>query len=276
MNFRPSLRFFAAALLAASSALPAWAAETPALAAEVMELCGINRSLAEIGPQVELQIVQMPKQLPDNEHQALLAAMRSSFTGKAVAAHVAPQIAAMTPEELRSVRDWCGSTLGRKITAEEQRSSSPEAQAALGGFIEALKTKPAKPSRMAIIERIEKASAVVPVAIAMIDGVGTGVATGANAALPAEQRRSAEAIENDFARSRAGLKAVITPLMRGVLLFTYQRLSDKELERYAHMMESAAGRALSAAFSSGYIAGMSEAARNVGIDIVRRLNPKGA
>lgn len=272
---RPApLRLVVAALAAGALAQPLGAAEPADLAARVMESCGVNRTLAAIGPQVAQQVAQMPPTLPAELREALAAAMQAAFTTKLMSAHVAPRMAALSSEELAAMRDWCASPLGRKVTAEELRASGSEAEAALADYIEALQKKPAKAARVKLAERIEKASAAVPVALAMLEGVAAGVASGANAALPAERRRPAADIEAELAQQRAGLQAAVAPFMRAVILFSYERLSDRELERYVRVLESPAGRAFSAAFSAGYLAGMQAAAQAVGAEIVQRLDPR--
>lgn len=269
-----SLRLLSCCLITVFlAAPPARAASPEKLAGEVMALCGINRSLAEVDRQVAQQAEQLPPALPAQARAALLGALRQAFTARAILASVKPRIAALDAGELSLIRDWCASPLGRRITAEELRASGPEADAALAAYVESLKAKPPAAARLELIERIEKASAAVPVATAMLEGIATGVAHGANTALPAERRQAPAAIDGQLAEAGARLREGVAEFMRVVMLFSYDRITDAELAQYVRLLESPAGRAFSAAYSAGIIHGMSEAARRVGAEMVRRLEP---
>lgn len=268
-----SLTVFPVLLLALACAT-ADAAGPDSSPASLLEVCGVNAGMSELDKQVANGSKTLPAGIRPELKDAIASALRGAGFAKAVSARVSRQVAEMSADELAAVHAWCNSPLGRKITKEELRLSRPNAEAALAAYAQSIRDKPPSAVRTTLVERISKASAAVPVTVAIFEGIGLGIASGMNATVPEERRRPAEDLERDLAPQHARIESGVAAYMQVALHYTYARLRDEDLARYAELLESPAGRAFSAAIATGYIEGMISASRQVGVEIARNLDRK--
>src|SRR5437763_1747281 len=88
----------------------------------------------------------------------------------------------------RGMAAWFRSRLGRKVTALEIAASKAEAGPKLAAFAAALKTSPARPARVELVQRLEWVTGASQETTDLALAVAGSIARAAAATAPAERR----------------------------------------------------------------------------------------
>lgn len=212
---------------------------------EVLELSGMRKqveqlpALVQMGTSQNPSIAKLSPQELANVQQAIAESFQPQWLYEAVKAHVQQ---AYNAERFALLLKWYWSRLGWKISQLEIEASTPQGMQKMQQFAAQLSQKPALPGRLALIRRLEHATDATALHMEMVVSMFQGMAKGLAAALPPEKRLKPGEFEKLTSKMKAQLQRDLPGQVRLMMLFTYQSLSDEDLNAYLTFLESESGR----------------------------------
>ena len=223
---------------------------TTTLATEFMTLSGLD-----------LQIQQMPKQymtlvdmffngieqgghrIPGKMKRMVRQNFQDALKAERLQEEIRHRLDQDLPEQVaKPALDWLHTDLGKKITALETETDSPESVLQQAAFAIQLQNEPPSPARMGLTRRLEAASGASDHAVEGWETVtvALGIVMAANTGLGLPD--SKEAVRERLAKMRPTMKNLLLQASLRHILYTYRTLTDDELGRYVEFLESDAGR----------------------------------
>ena len=145
----------------------------------------------------------------------------------------------MSLDEIQQVLSWLASPLGKRVVAMEISASQPDTMMKM---FEVYKTEQARPGRLERIQRIDEAvlskerTKDLMVNIQVFFGMAMAAESGAM------QRVSYGQTRYNMEQAMAPMWGELDQVVTMMYLFTYQGLSDAELDQYVEFTESPVGR----------------------------------
>ncbi len=221
--------------------------------------------------QIELIPAQVKAGIRDSARQGvpmdvviqdkLVGALDTQSLNQSVQEHM---IEEMSFAEIEQVLLWLESPLGKRVVAMEVRASQPDTMLKMFKVFE---TERDRPGRMARIHRIDEAvlskERTKDLMINMQTFFGMAMAAESGAAQLASYGQTRYNIERAMAPMWGELEQVVTMMY----LFTYQGLSDTELDQYIEFTESPIGRK----YNQVLYEGLSHAFSNAGKSLRQSL-----
>jgi hypothetical protein len=173
----------------------------------------------------------------------------------------------LSAEDVKQAIAWLDSPEGKKITALEKEASTPEKMQALPGFVQKLQKEPPAQSRIQILQRLDRSTKATEAAtdISMATALA-GIASimAVSPARPDAKRPSLTELRSTFDAARPQMEAALRQQLLVHFLFTYRALTDAELARYLHFVETGAGRKYYAAGVAGLSKALLNSVMNLG------------
>lgn len=218
----------------------------------LIEVSGIANSARQLPPSIAGGFDDPQAGLPDEVRAALREAALLSFKADPIIERVRKALAAtLTGRRLDETLAWFDSPLGRRITDLENAASDPAANERIVAYAKTVKEHPPTKQRSVLIEKINVATESGELNAMILETSYLASALGINAALPAENRQSVEAVRRRVKAADADLRAQSDNAMTMTMLYTYQSLSDKELQSYLAFLKTPGGAAYSRASALG-------------------------
>ena len=145
----------------------------------------------------------------------------------------------MSRDEVQQVLSWLESPLGKRVVAMELTASQPDTMMKM---FEVYKTEQARPGRLERIQRIDEAvlskerTKDLMVNIQVFFGMAMAAESGSM------QRASYGQTRYNMEQAMAPMWGELEQVVTMMYLFTYQGLSDAELDQYIEFTESPVGR----------------------------------
>lgn len=240
----PVARTLVSLLIAACLALPAHAAapNKETLAKELMKLSGLDQQIRQIPRQVLAGFDRDGKKLPPQRYAALRRVLSQAYNAQTLEQHVYKRVhGELTSELATKTLGWLRTDLARKITKLEERASTPQAIQQMQGFAKKLESSPPSQQRLGLARRIDLATDATELMLDITESSTFGPAMALDATLPPDQRQGEARLRVQMERQRPILREAYQQLSMVNALFTYQSLSDAELERYVDFLESEVG-----------------------------------
>ena len=231
-------------LLIAACLAPAFAAapNKEALAKELIKLSGLEQQVRQIPLQVLAGFAKDGKKLPPQRYAALRHVLSQAYDAKTLEQHVYERMSSeLTHELATNTLSWLRTDLGRKITKLEEQASTPQAIQQMGVFSKKLESSPPSQQRLGLARRIDLATDATELLLDITESSTFGLAMALDAMLPPDQRQGEARLRVQMDRQRPKLREAYQQLSMINALFTYQSLSDAELERYVDFLESELG-----------------------------------
>ncbi|MGH7205320.1 MAG: hypothetical protein ACREI2_03815 [Nitrospiraceae bacterium] len=231
-------------LIAACLALPAHAAASnkETLAKELMKLSGLEQQIRQIPRQVLAGFDRDGKKLPPQRYTALRRVLSNAYNAQTLEQHVYKRVhGELTSELATKTLGWLRTDLARKITKLEERASAPQVIQQMQGFAKKLESSPPSQQRLGLARRIDLATDTTELMLDITESSTFGLAMALDAMLPPDQRQGEARLRVQMERQRPILREAYQQLSMVNALFTYQSLSDAELERYVDFLESEVG-----------------------------------
>jgi len=232
-----------AATIGPSSSAENGVSTAPATVDEVLELSGARAQLAGLAASLGSGYL-LPRR-----HQ--LDARAGARVAGIIAQYFAPErfyVAIhdemgrlVAREQLDAMAAWFRSPLGRRVSELEVAASKSEAAPAAVAFAERLKSSPASPARLELVQRLD-----------WVTGVSTDTAelalviarSGARASATASDRRiRIGLVERRVEEMRGEMGTMMSSMALAHMLYVYSPLTDAELKTYVDFLASPAGRA---------------------------------
>jgi hypothetical protein len=175
------------------------------------------------------------------------------------------------PELAQEVLGWLLSPLGQKITALESIQFSPKTLQELQAFGKQLQGNPPPQKRRELIRRLDAATAAsdknVEVALTILVQTATPMAD----AMGKEEKMGVEEMRRQIDLRRPQLEENARKSTEIGLLYIYQNLTDKELERYVSFSESETGTTYHKMAFEALMAALTDAAEDNGKSVAKIL-----
>jgi hypothetical protein len=216
-----------------------------ALARELYELSGLEKQVAQLG---ELSVAGLNEAyeqggLPERFYEYLLPLARDAYNVHKIRRDLLQRIEKnLDITCIEAVLIWLQSPQGRKITIAEEAASTPEGIQRMQAFAAQLQTNPTSLRRLQLVKRLDKANNSTELMIDMATITVHGVIKELNAILPSAQRVDYYTLEQQMNAQRSQMRRSFQNVCIVSSLYTYQSLSDDELERYVEFAESDFGR----------------------------------
>ncbi|HET8580706.1 MAG TPA: hypothetical protein VFL31_06885 [Nitrospiraceae bacterium] len=231
-------------LTAACLAFPSYAAapNKEALTKELMKLSGLEQQIHQIPQQVLAGFDKDGKKLPPQRYAALRRVLSQAYNAQTLERNVYKRMhSELTHELATNTLSWLRTDLGRKITKFEEQASMPQAIQQMGVFAKKLESSPPSQQRLGLARRIDLSTDATEILLDIAESSTFGLALALDATLPPNQRQGEARLRVQMERQRPKLREAYQQLSMVNALFTYQSLSDAELERYVDFLESELG-----------------------------------
>lgn len=231
-------------LTVAYLALPAHAAapNKEALAKELMKLSGLEQQIRQIPQQILAGFDKDGKKLPPQRYTALRRVLSQAYDAQTLEQHVYRRVHSELNHELATkTLGWLRTDLARKITKLEEQASTPQAIQQMEVFAKKLESSPPSQQRLGLARRIDLATDATELMLDITESSTFGLAMALDATLPPVQRQGEARLRVQMERQRQKLRETYQQLSTVNALFTYQSLSDAEVERYVDFLESEVG-----------------------------------
>jgi len=170
----------------------------------------------------------------------------------------------MSLGEIQQVLSWLASPLGKRVVAMEISASQPDTMMKM---FEVYKTEQARPGRLERIHRIDEAVLSKERTKDLMVNIQVFFGMAMAAESDAMQRASYGQTRYNMEQAMAPMWGELDQVVTMMYLFTYQGLSDAELDQYVEFTESPVGRK----YNQVLYEGLSDAFTNAGKSLRQSL-----
>jgi hypothetical protein len=239
---------------------------TPQLTQELMAKSGLNKQVANI-PKLVLygldgarRQTEQPLNLEvyENLKSAILSSFRPDEILKTISQHVDSDL---NKYDIEAILQWLDSPLGRKITALEESTSTPEAYLSMMSRKDELLKNTARVEKMKALDAaIKETEFNLDLQINMQIAIASSIA----AALVPDNNMVFERISAAAEAGRSKMEPHVREETLVSQLYTYQTLTDAEIDRLIAFSSSDLGQIYYDATSQGFKIGFMNASRKLG------------
>jgi hypothetical protein len=191
--------------------------------------------------------------LPRHTKSAISGSVQEAFSAERFKKTIITEVtASMTVKDLDKVLKWLDSPLGKKCTRLEEAASTPETLSEVKKFAARLKQAPPAANRLDILRRLDAAVKATETNVEIAMNTQLAVAFAVVKSLPLEQQGPLKDIAAQLEKNRPQIEAVMKSQTLIFALYTYQNLTNGELETYIQFATSPAGVKYHGATISGF------------------------
>jgi len=247
----------------------------PATVDEILELSGARAQLGGLAASLGAGYL-LPRR-----HQ--LDARDGALVARIIAQHFAPERFFVAihdelgrrgeREQLDAMAAWFRSPLGRRVSELEIAASKPEAAPAAVAFAARLKTSPAAPARLELVQRLDWVTGVSTDTTDLAMVIARTGARAAATAAAADRRIRAGLVERRVEEMRGQMAEMMTNMALVHMLYVYSPLTDAELKAYVDFLASPAGRVYNRISHVALLRAVGDAADRTATEIMRAVPP---
>ena len=210
-------------------------------------------------------------QVPPMVADTIAYVVQNSFSPEEIKRKIAANLdASLSDEQLAKVHDWYQTPVAKKIARAEVAASAPAIWPQIRKKAPELNKLNAGSDREARFDRFDRAArateSAVDTAIALQLGLSSAMAAvRGEPANPDETRQQLEA-------QRPALQGVVGKQVYDSYLYTYQKITPKEMEMYLEFLESDAGRQFTKVVAESIQQAVTEPIENIGNQLARFRN----
>jgi len=263
-----------AATIGPSSSAENGVSTAPATVDEILELSGARAQLAGLASQLGAGYL-LPRR-----HQ--LDARDAARVARIIEQHFAPERFYLAihdelgrrveREQLDAMAAWFRSPLGRRVTELEIAASKPEAAPAAVAFAARLKTSPAAPARLELLQRLDWVTGLSTDTTDVVLVIFRSGARAAATAAAADRRIRTGVVERRVEEMRGEMDMANMALTH--MLYVYSPLTDAELKAYVDFLASPAGRVYNRISHAALLRAVRDAADRTATEIMRAIPPQ--
>jgi hypothetical protein len=220
---------------------------------------GIDKQVRQLPQLIRVNVLQAfeqddrTKEIPRHTKLAISGSVQQAFSPERFKQTIIKEVrASMTVKDLDTVLKWLDSPLGKKLTRLEEAASTPETLSKVKEFAARLQQSPPTETRLNILRRLDAAVKATESNVEIVMNTQLAVAFAVVKSLPQEQQGSLEAIAAELKKNRPQVEAAMKSQTLIFSLYTYQNLTNAELERYIRFAISPAGEKYHRATLSGF------------------------
>ncbi len=239
---------------------------------ELYEKSGMEVLVNQIAGLYLSALAQHQAKLPPELFKALQRAGRKAFEGRKIRKKVLEVMkSSFDPDLTHEVLAWLLSPFGQKITALENIQFSPKKLQDVQAFGKEFQDNPPPQARLKLIRRLDTATAASEKNAQVALMILVQTATAMEGAMWREKRLDVEQIRRQVDLRRPHLKESAKKSTEISLVYIYQTLTDKELERYVSFSESEVGTTYHRIAFEALMAALSDAAEENGKAVAKIL-----
>jgi hypothetical protein len=145
-------------------------------------------------------------------------------------------------KRMQEILMWLESDLGKKITAIEKDSTTPEGMRGMKESATLFEKTPASKNRLDLVQKFLEASNSVKLLVNMKISGAIAILTGVNSVLPVEMKTDNDKIKEQIEGLRPKIEEEVRRAAIQENLYVYRTLKDEEFQRYVEFSESKSGR----------------------------------
>src|SRR5437867_4553775 len=211
---------------------------------QLMKLSGLDAQVRQLPLQVLASFGEQKSQLPAEVYELTVRALGAAFDAERMLKTVSKQVEAnLDVGTIQAALDWLQSGLGRKITGLEEAASTPQAYQQIQTYAKQLENRPPPQPRLLLVRRLDGATNSTETAVSVAETLTMSVAMALDAIQPKELQSDPEQLKKQMELQRPQMRQQLQQQTTASLLYTYQTLSDAELDKYIGFLESHAGKA---------------------------------
>lgn len=246
----------------------------PATVDEILELSGARAQLAGLASQLGAGYL-LPRR-----HQ--LDARDGARVARIIEQHFAPERFYLAirdelgrrveREQLDAMAAWFRSPLGRRVSELESAASKREAAPAAVAFVQRLKTSPAAPARLELVQRLDWVTGLSTDTTDLVLVIARSGARAAATAVAADRRIRTGVVERRVEEMRGEMD--MTSMALTHMLYVYSPLTDAELKAYVDFLASPAGRVYNRISHAALLRAVRDTADRTATEIMRAVPPQ--
>jgi Uncharacterized protein conserved in bacteria (DUF2059) len=156
----------------------------------------------------------------------------------------------LTAQDIKEALNWFDSPVGRKCTKLEEAASAPEAQKEIVQYAARLKDSPPSAERLKAVRGLDSAVKATESAVDIAINSQVAIAMAVIATFPVERQRSLEDVSREAEKARPVLESAVRSYVLVSQLYTYESLSEAEIERYTEFAKSPVGLKFGSTFTT--------------------------
>jgi hypothetical protein len=212
-------------------------------------------------------------QLPRHTKSAISGSVHQAFATERFKKIIIKEMTeSMTVKDINKTLKWLDSPLGKKCTRLEETASTPDTLSEVQKFAAQLQKTPPPANRLDILRRLDAAVKATETNVEITMNAQLAVAFAVVKSLPQEQQGPLELIAEQLEKTRPQLEAAMRSQTLLFTLYTYQDLTNAELEKYIQFATSSAGTKYHVATISGFKKALLDGSLNWGESIADILN----
>ena len=215
-----------------------------ALILELWELSGLQKQVAQLddlsvaGLNEQYQAGRMPPQV----YEYLVPILKDAYQADRIKRQLLARFnKSLDPACIEAVLSWLQSHLGRKITKLEEGASTPEGVRAMTVYAAMIQSDPPPQARLRLVERLDEAVKATDLMLDMATITVNETMNGVVAAMPQQLDMDPAMLSRYLKTHREEMRKQFQKAVTTSLLYAYQPLSNKELEKYIAFAESEHG-----------------------------------
>ena len=177
--------------------------------------------------------------------------------GKIITAHLREK---MSDDQIKKVLDWQSTDIAKKINKLEGAAATEEGQQKLMAYARQLATKQPEKAYVAQIQKLAVASKSIDLAVEIAANMQYSMGAGMAMATANGNAVNLDAIAAEIEKAKPKLQQQLSQYILVSMLYTYQGLSEQELNSYIDFVSSPLG----SSFYTAMYSGMDEAFGKVG------------
>lgn len=220
---------------------------------------GMDKQIKQLPLLIQASVEQALKednrinQLPRHTKSAISGSVQEAFAPERLKKIIIKEMKeSMTVKDLNKVLKWLDSPLGKKCTRLEEAASTPETLSEIQKFATQLQQTPPASNRLDILRRLDAAVKATETNVEISMNAQLAVAFAVVKSLPLEQQGPLEDIAAQLEKNRPQIEAVMRSQTLLFALYTYQDLTNADLEKYIQFATSPAGTKYHVVTISGF------------------------
>ena len=211
---------------------------------DLMEVSGLNHQIEQLPAMINAGVQQGRNNGMDEDTFAQVStAVGETHTARAFTEEIKNGLKKNYDQErFAALLEMLHSPFAQKITQLEKEASTPEVMQQMQAYAATLEKNPPTAARVALIERLDKATAATSAAMNIQLQTAQTMIAVLDPLLPAEQRMKPGQKEEMLWQMQLQGRPMAQQFIALTMLYAYRSLPDKELEQYIALHETDLGK----------------------------------
>ncbi len=213
------------------------------LTKQIMEKSGWNEQIRQLPLLLSAELSQAKDKVPPELFSGLEQETVKAWDPEKILKEISRQVEnRLDIKSMQEILMWLESDLGKKITAIEKDSTTPEGMRGIKESAALFEKVPASKKRQDLMQRFIEASNAVKIIVNIKISITIAMFTAINSALPEEKKTDIDKIKEQIEGLRPKIEEEVRRAAIQESLYIYRTLKDEEFQRYVEFSESKNGR----------------------------------